>query len=225
MANGGNGKKPQIAAVGWSLGANILINYVAEEGENCYLSSAVSLCNPFELVMCDQNFSKGINRIYDKRLADGLSKIFRQHIEILRNNYSLDIEVAKNSPSIRDFDEAITRRVFGWKSVDHYYAGSSSCDRIKKVRIPLLCIQAADDPIAIEEAIPFQEIEANENCTLFVTPFGGHLGWIAGKNAPFGAPWPDDLVVNFLKYVFDGNYSESREQENVLVSMAQNGGL
>lgn len=36
--------------VGWSLGANILLRYLAEEGSEAPLAGAVSLCNPFNLV-------------------------------------------------------------------------------------------------------------------------------------------------------------------------------
>ncbi len=37
--------------VGWSLGANILVRYLGEEKEKTPLKAAVSLCNPFDLVM------------------------------------------------------------------------------------------------------------------------------------------------------------------------------
>ena len=60
--------------------------------------------------------------------------------------------------------------------MDAYYAGSSSADSIPHVAVPLLCLQAADDPIAPEAAIPYAAIEENSNCILAVTPRGGHLG-------------------------------------------------
>jgi predicted alpha/beta-fold hydrolase len=53
-----------------------------------------------------------------------------------------------------------------WEDVDAYYAGSSSAKRIPAVRIPLLCIQALDDPIAPAEAIPCDAIQDNPNCML-----------------------------------------------------------
>ena len=31
-----------------------------------------------------------------------------------------------------------------------------------------------------------------------MTPYGGHIGWIAGKEAPFGRPWTDELVMEYL---------------------------
>jgi hypothetical protein len=32
-----------------------------------------------------------------------------------------------------------------------------------------------------------------------VTPYGGHLGWVAGPEAPFGCPWTDPLVMQYLE--------------------------
>lgn len=58
--------------------------------------------------------------------------------------------------------------------------------------------QAKDDPIAPADGIPYADIKANPNCLLVVTPYGGHLGWIAGEDAPFGAPWTDPMVMEFL---------------------------
>lgn len=58
--------------------------------------------------------------------------------------------------------------------------------------------QAKDDPIAPADGIPHADIKANPDCLLVVTPYGGHLGWIAGEDAPFGAPWTDPLVMDFL---------------------------
>ena len=49
-------------------------------------------------------------------------------------------------------------------------------------------LQAADDPIAPENAIPYDALGANPKCTLVVTPGGGHLGWAAGVDGPFGMP-------------------------------------
>ena len=34
-----------------------------------------------------------------------------------------------------------------------------------------------------------------------MTPKGGHLGWVAGDEAPLGAPWTDPLVMDFIQYL------------------------
>lgn len=108
---------------------------------------------------------------------------------------------ALQAKTIRDFDDAITRVSFEWPDVDAYYAGSSSSLSIPNVRVPLLIIQAADDPIAPKEAVPFEAIAANPQCLLVMTPTGGHLGWCGGKGGATGAPWTDAAVAEYFTAV------------------------
>ncbi|QCD88899.1 Alpha/Beta hydrolase fold [Vigna unguiculata] len=188
--------------VGWSLGANILVRYVGQESHNCPLSGAVSLCNPFNLVVADEDFRKGFNIIYDKALSKALCKIFKKHALLFEDmGGEFNIPMAAKAKSVREFDDGLTRVSFGFKSVDEYYSNSSSSDSIKHVKTPLLCIQAANDPIAPYRGIPREDIKENPNCLLVVTPKGGHLGWVAGDEAPLGAPWTDPLVTDFIQYL------------------------
>lgn len=136
-----------------------------------------------------------------------------------------NIPKAANARSVRDFDEGLTRVSFGFKSVDDYYSNSSSSDSIKNVSIPLLCIQADNDPIAPSRGIPREDIKANPNCLLIVTPQGGHLGWVAGEDAPFGCPWTDPIIMEFLEYVHNEKNSSTKgsisyEQQSVTQTSA-----
>ncbi|KAK9862037.1 hypothetical protein WJX84_009827 [Apatococcus fuscideae] len=168
-----------LMGVGWSLGANILVRYLGEEKEKTPLKAAVSLCNPFDLVRADQNFHVGFNRIYDASLASALRKIFAKHGHLFQNTGKpFNTQLAANCRSIREFDDAVTRVSFNWPDVDAYYRGSCSSDSIPDVTIPLLCIQADNDPIAPEACIPYAALRENPNCSLVVTPGGGHLGWV-----------------------------------------------
>ncbi|XP_013600197.1 PREDICTED: embryogenesis-associated protein EMB8 isoform X1 [Brassica oleracea var. oleracea] len=196
--------RANLYAAGWSLGGNILVNYLAQESHNCTLSAAVSLCNPFDLVIADEDFHKGFNNVYDKALSRSLRRIFSKHSLLFEDiGGGFNIPMAANADTVRDFDEGLTRVSFGFKTVDEYYSKSSSSKAIKHVRIPLLCIQAANDPIAPDRGIPRKDIkcQANPNCMLIVTPRGGHLGWVAGERAPNGAPWTDPVVMEFLQHV------------------------
>ncbi|XP_068636186.1 embryogenesis-associated protein EMB8-like [Aristolochia californica] len=194
--------KSKIYAIGWSLGGNILVRYLGQESDNCPLSGAVSLCNPFNLVIADENLRKGFNKVYDRSLRSALCKIYKKHailFEGLGGEYN--IQLAANAKTLKEFDEGLTRVCFGFKSADDYYSNSCSSDSIKDAHIPLLCIQAANDPIAPQQAIPREDIKDNANCLLIVTPKGGHLGWIAGDEVPFGAPWTDPVVMEFLEHL------------------------
>lgn len=189
-----------LCAMGWSLGANILVNYLAEEGSNSPFLAAASLCNPFDLAKCDQEFQRGlINRFYDRNLATGVRKAVEPHAGLFRKDY--DIDQLMNVKTMREFDALLTCITFGWRDVDHYYKGSSCGQRISKVSIPLLCIQAEDDPIAVAGAIPKDSIHANEHCTLVMTTHGGHLGWVTHEDGLFGAPWTNKVTIEWFKSI------------------------
>jgi len=68
--------------------------------------------------------------------------------------------------------------VWGYKSVEDYYEDASSRKNIHKVRCPLLCVNAADDPLAAMEGLPYHEFSKNENLVLALTPWGAHLGFL-----------------------------------------------
>ncbi|KAG7956154.1 hypothetical protein I3843_11G110800 [Carya illinoinensis] len=197
--------KANLYAVGWSLGANILVRYLGQESHTCPLSGAVSLCNPFNGLLTDQNLRKGFNIVYDKALARSRREIFKKHALLFEDmGGEYNIPLAANAKTLREFDEGLTRVSFGFKSVDDYYYNSSSSDSIEHVRIPLLCIQAANDPICPSVGIPREDIKENPNCLLIITPKGGHLGWIAGVEALRGAPWTDPVVMDYLEHLERG---------------------
>ena len=61
-------------------------------------------------------------------------------------------------------------------------------------------------------SIIFQE---NPNCLLIVTPKGGHLGWVAGDQAPIGAPWTDPVVMDFLEHLERGKSKPVSSSSNI----------
>ena len=118
------------------------VNYLGEEGADCRLAAAASLCNPFDLVMCDQALEHGMGRVYSRSMGNGMRRLFTPHAALFRGSARFDTDMAAAATSVRDFDEAITRRSFGFPSVDAYYAASGSALRIGAVGVPLLCVQA-----------------------------------------------------------------------------------
>ena len=187
-------------AVGWSLGANILTNTLGEDGEDAVVDAACSMCNPFDLNRCDENLQKGFwGKLYSKSMANNMRKLFEPHKHLFQGLREYEPALVRKARTVRDFDEAITRVTFGFSSVDAYYEASGSRRKIADVRVPLLCVQAKDDPIASIEAIPREEIASNENVILLETESGGHLGWTAGAEAPWGAPWPDQVAMEFFE--------------------------
>jgi len=77
--------------------------------------------------------------------------------------------------------------------------------RISNVSIPLLCIQALDDPIASMAAFhdPTRVSKSgNGNTVLLFTQTGGHVGWPLGWNPSLnGWRWVSDVASSFAESV------------------------
>ena len=198
-------------AIGWSLGANILVNYLGEQGAaaegaaaavlpagGTHLSGAASMCNPIELTACDAALEHGMGRVYSRSMGSGLRRVYEPHAPLFVGHPTLDAAGASSCVTVRDFDEAITRRAFGFPSVDAYYQASGSASKVPTVKVPLLCVAAADDPIAVDDAVPRAAIAANPHAALVVTPSGGHLGWITTCSGAFGPPQPYTGVLQWF---------------------------
>jgi predicted alpha/beta-fold hydrolase len=195
----------KLFAAGWSLGANILTNFLGEEGHDAKLSGAVTMCNPFDLNKCDDALREGFfGTVYSRSMAKNMRALFAPHAHLFAGLPNYDRKLVESAATVRDFDEAVTRVTFGFPSVDAYYDASSSRKLIGEVKIPLLVVQAKDDPIAVRGAVPREIIKnapPDANVVLIETETGGHLGWSAGEEAPFGAPWPDVGALQFLEAV------------------------
>jgi predicted alpha/beta-fold hydrolase len=102
--------------------------------------------------------------------------------------------------TIREFDDACTRKMFNYTTVNNYYRDASSCRFIEHVKIPLLCMNALDDPIAAASCIPYDEIKINPYIVLATTDYGGHLGWFEHTRKP--TRWMVKPLSEFIVAMF-----------------------
>ncbi|CAG8613467.1 3830_t:CDS:2 [Funneliformis mosseae] len=171
-----------LLGIGFSMGANMLIKYLGEEGERTPLFAAASVANPFDLIGGTRSLERTYigKYVYSPTMANNLKKALARHEHIMKEDKRLDLEYAKSAFTLREFDARLTAISFGYETVDHYYRDASSSQYITKVKIPLLCLNAEDDPVASHECIPFDECIYNPNIILATTYYGGHLGWFTG---------------------------------------------
>nr|CAB3478965.1 unnamed protein product [Digitaria exilis] len=113
-------------------------------------------------------------------------------------------EGIRKSRSIREFDHHATCVVARYETVDTYYRRCSSASFVGNVSVPLLCINALDDPLCTREAIPWDECRANKNIVLATTPNGGHLAFFQGLTA--GRLWWVGATSEFLFALHESSY-------------------
>jgi predicted alpha/beta-fold hydrolase len=117
---------------------------------------------------------------------------------------SFDMKQIESSKSITEFDDAVTRRVFGFRTVHEYYRKGSSAQYVPDIEIPGLLFSALDDPIAHHEAIPVYEVWGNPNIVLATTAKGGHIGWFTGFFRP--QRWFAKPVGDFFHALFEVSF-------------------
>lgn len=139
----------RIVATGLSLGGSILGGYLTTHGENCLLDAAclISVCWDFHKGAV-QLRTGYLNPRVNRLLTGLLQKVVHEHREIYRPLYDLDAVNAARG--LRAFDEAFTRRMFGYNSTDDYYTAATQSGKIHRIRVPTLAINAGDDMLAPE---------------------------------------------------------------------------
>ncbi|OJA21619.1 hypothetical protein AZE42_01663 [Rhizopogon vesiculosus] len=158
-----------LLGLSFSLGANVMTRYVAEEGECSRLKSACILgCEALEFV------------------GEYLQACVHRHVATFAKDPDHDVAKAAAvtiglaKPTITMFDEHFTRIGGGssppwpFASANDYYEYASSHNVLSRVRIPLLAINAADDPVV--QDVPM-DAGGNGWVVMALTPYGGHLGW------------------------------------------------
>ena len=165
--------------LGFSLGANILANYLGEEGADCELKAAMVLSNPWNLEVSSlalQRTSLGLH-VYSRVMGTNMKKLFEKHVDQISKNPRIDVEKVRRLRYLHEFDRDVQGPTWGYPTEGAYYRDASSSDSVLAIRIPFFALHAEDDPIAVAEALPRNEMEQNPYGVLCMTSLGGHLSW------------------------------------------------
>ncbi|KAI7900408.1 Alpha/Beta hydrolase protein [Cokeromyces recurvatus] len=199
------GEKTPLIGIGFSLGSNILVKYLGEEGEKTPFIAAVSIANPYDLLSSGQVLDQGYfsRHVYSYRMAQNLKNIFLRNKDIMLSRGDIDIDEVLAAKTIREYDDACTKKMSNYTTVNNYYRDGSCVRFIENVRIPLLCINALDDPISRAHCIPVDEIKVNPYIILAATKHGGHLGWFEHTYRP--SRWIHKPIAEFVIAMFQAN--------------------
>jgi len=186
-----------LGAVGFSLGANVVLKYLGERGDDALARAAAAISIPFDLgAGADKLAASVTGRMYTAIFIRSLRRKYlsKRH----RIGGTVDERRVLASRTFRDIDDAATAPLHGFRDVDHYYGSSSSGQFIPRIRVPTLLVHASDDPFVPEAAIPRDAIAANPALTAAIVPHGGHVGFIAGQP---GRPefWSEREAARFLE--------------------------
>ena len=193
-----------VLALGVSLGGIILGNYLAEEGE-----AASNLLNAAFLVsVCFDTFRgteslerKGLNLMLNRHLANCLIESIR---EVQHHFASLDLEHVYKSRTVSEFDERFTSQQFGYSSLKEYYTHAKIKGKIGNIKVPVLALNAEDDPFSPGDSLPVDEAKKSDYFTMLTTTYGGHIGFMEGL-LPTRYHYSDRVFEQFARIIFNSN--------------------
>jgi predicted alpha/beta-fold hydrolase len=185
-----------LAAVGYSLGANVLLKYLGEQGATSPLSCAAAVSVPFQLEICARAIQRGFARIYQAHLLKGMRAVVAAKTRAGAIQHPLpDLDRLHDFPS---FDDAVTAPLNGFADAQDYYTRASCRPFLGAIRTPTLILHAQDDPFMTPKVIPAPE-ELSAAIRMELSSHGGHVGFVAAGR-PYGAPlyWLEQRIPAYL---------------------------
>jgi uncharacterized protein len=193
-----------IGAVGFSLGGNVLLKWLGEQGQNLNLFAAVAVSVPLLLGICATKLDSGVAKLYRGNLLKELKAYMHTKLLHLENIGRIDeaqrVKALGDLSTINSFwqyDDRVVAKLHGFEDVHDYYHRSSARQYLKSTVVPTLLIQALDDPFMTPEVLPGLD-EISPFVQLEFTKHGGHVGFITGR-VPFKPQyWLEQRIPEFL---------------------------
>ena len=192
-----------LAAVGYSLGGNVLLNWLGHNGDHAPIDAAVAVSVPMRLDLCASRMEMGFSRLYQRHLVDKLQRSTHRKFH-RRDDSPYPLERLTELNSFRRFDHHVTAPLHGFDGVDDYYQRCSSRQYLRGIRVPTLIIHARDDPFMSPEVIP-DEAELSPSVTLELSDRGGHVGFVSGRWPWRPRYWLDERIPGFLSNWISGH--------------------
>ena len=186
----------RIFAVGYSLGGNILLKYLAETGSTASVFRAVTVSAPLDLSIVSRRLESPRNRFYQRWLLD--------RMKLDWGGGPLDLspvqrDALDQAASIREFDDGVVAPSNGFADAEDYYARCAAGPRLGEITIPTLLVHAENDPwIPVEIYRRYKPLMAPDTSLALVSG-GGHVGFHgrAGR-------WHDQAALQFFDEVYVG---------------------
>lgn len=204
--------KCQLVLVGLSMGANIVLKYLGENRlHQKNVLCTVSICQGYNINEAKKllNMWQNMRRAYLYIMTSNQLRLVKHHSHILfteevRNKFGLDLNKIFSVTTLEDLDHNFTCKMQGYQDVGDYYERCSCSNFMSNIDIPLIMLNAEDDPIVPESLLKFakQYAESHDHSALITTKHGGHLGYFEnGYIQPDVTSWLDRFACQVIDAV------------------------
>jgi predicted alpha/beta-fold hydrolase len=187
-----------IALAGFSMGGNLVLKIAGEWGRDvprqlcavCAVSPAVDLSASADAL------HRWDNRLYEWWFLVGLAGRMQRKAELFPDRFRAYPLVSIRS--IREFDDRVTARYFGFAGAEDYYRRASAAQVIEQIAAPTLVIHALDDPFIRMLPETRQKLMQNLNVRLLESNHGGHCAFLANANG-YDGRWSERRIIRFIE--------------------------
>ncbi|MCO5760072.1 MAG: hydrolase [Chromatiaceae bacterium] len=192
--------EPPFAAVGYSLGGNLLLKYLGERPPPIPLRAAVAISVPFRLGDAVGRLDRGFSRLYQRHLVGRLRASYQRKFATLPSPLGVDVARLR---SFFAFDDQVTAPLHGFAGARDYYNRCSCRQFLAGIATPTLILHARDDPFMFPSTLP-SAAELGPATTLEVSEGGGHVGFVSGRLPWRPRYWAEERLVAFLDQIRHG---------------------
>lgn len=190
--------------VGFSLGGNVLLKWLAEIGQREGVLGGVAVSTPFSLSYCSEALNSGMSKLYGhyfrRRLVEDVERkrVFFK-AQTSRRGWQEELDRLDALGDLRrlktlwEFDDQVTAPLHGFSSAEDYYARCSSGPLLQDIKCKVTLIQSANDPIIPVVSLPSLD-SLQPHITLSLEATGGHVGFTCAGDVN----WLEERVFTAL---------------------------
>jgi predicted alpha/beta-fold hydrolase len=189
----------RVALVGYSMGGNLVLKLAGEWGGQPPLCAVAAVCPAIDLAPGADALHEPANRPYEWRFLRGLMARLRRKSDLFPAIYLAD-EIKEIGPvrSIRQFDEKILSRYWGFKGADDYYFRAAAARVVERIAVPTLILHAQDDPFIRLLPETRAKLLANPSIQFVETRHGGHCAYLS-RDKGNEIHWAEAGVMRYLE--------------------------
>ncbi|GLD59846.1 phospholipase ABHD3-like protein [Lates japonicus] len=193
--------KAPVLGAGVSMGGMLLLNYLGRKRTESGLVAGFTISVPWDAQKSSDSMEEPLNwLLFNKHLTTNLCRAVARSRKVLET--VVDVDYVLKAKTIREFDERFTTLLFGYESCTDYYRDASPDKRLPNTTVPILCLNAADDPFSPQNAFPLTIVQGLPNVALLVTAHGGHIAFLQGL-LPRSENYVERVFGQFVQAVFE----------------------
>lgn len=171
------GSYEEIILIGFSMGGSILLKYLGVHGSSLLpqIRKGIAFSSPCNLKASARSLEKPANRIYRLRFLRALEAKLRAKEQQFPG--LIDVRKFDEVKQWRHFDEYFSAPLNGFSSADEFYRQASAENFMADIRVPVLLVNAWNDPILPAACTPVKLCTQLPNVLLETPRKGGHVGF------------------------------------------------